>query len=262
LLVLPGKKCTGLSLSGQFKNFELVAVEGRSENKNPDLVVKGMAVVDEIVNYVLSEADQAAGWERKDYRVRGAAHDTRVAVDLKEVGQKIVEFVIADNAPVGTFVYEASIYRPAGCRVWQATFVGPEGGQMWKSTGLTNKQQALLVARRWAAQARAQRERMAWKARKPIVRAGRAGQGGGLSQREVALIMKLSTRAVRQIERRAIRKLAQHPQLRQLWRGYLAGELDEHEVRLTPQEIEALLSLAYTTEEGIALRKALSLVQP
>jgi hypothetical protein len=222
------------------------------------MVVKGMAVVDEIVNYVLSEANPAARWERDDYRVRGAAHDQLVPADLKEVAQKIVEFVIADNALVGTFVCEASVYRPAGSRVWQATFAGPEGGQIWKSTGLTNKQQALLVARRWAAQARAQRERTAWKARKPIVRAGQAGPG--LSQKEIGLLLRISERAVRQIERRAIEKIKRDPQLYHVWQKYLAGELDEGQTVLTVGEVEALFGLVRTPEEWLVIRKVLRLV--
>jgi phage FluMu protein gp41 len=211
---------------------------------------------------VLSEADHAVWWQRGDHGIHRAARAKLLPADFKEVGQKIVEFVLAADVPVGACVCEASVHRPAGSRVWQATFAGPEGGQIWKSTGLTNQQQALLVARRWATQARAQRERLARKARKPIVRAGQAGQGGGLTQKEVALVMKISTRAVRQIEKRAIRKLAQHAQLRQVWSEYLAGELKEHEVVLSPEEIEALFGLAYTAEERLVLRKVLTMVQP
>ena len=217
-----------------------------------------MAVVDEIVNYVLSEADQAAWWERDDYRVRGAVHDKSVPAPLKEVAQKIVEFVIADDVPVGTWVYEASVHRSPGSRVWQATFAGPEGGQIWKSTGLTNKQQALLVARRWAAQARAQRERLAWKSRKPIVRAGHAGLG--LSQKEIGLLLKISERAVRQIERRAIEKIKRDPQLYHVWQKYLAGELAEGQTVLTVDEVDALFGLVRTPEERLVIRKVLRLM--
>ena len=178
----------------------------------------------------------------------------------QEAARCIVRFLL-DEAPIAKVpICEASVHRPAGSLVWQAVFTAPGGGQIWKSTGLINKQQAMLVARKWEAEARAQRELMGRTARKPIVRAAGAGQFG-LSQKEVALIMKLSERAVRQIEKRAIRKLAQHPVLRRVWKEYL-GDLDEDEAVLTPEEIEALFGLAYRTEERLVIRKLLKLVQP
>jgi hypothetical protein len=182
------------------------------------------------------------------------------ATRTHEAAWRIVRFLL-DEAPIAKVpICEASVHRSAGSLVWQAVFTGAEGGQIWKSTGLINKQQAMLLARKWEAEARAKRELMGRTARKPIVHAGGAGQIG-LSQREVALIMKLSERAVRQIEKRAIRKLAQHPQLRQVWKEYL-GDLDEDASVLTPEEIDALFGLAYTTEERLVIRKLLKLVQP
>lgn len=170
----------------------------------------------------------------------------------------IIDFLLSDEEDTTT-VLEASVHRSAHSRVWQAVFTGPGGGQVWRSTGLTNRQQALLVARRWEAQARAERQRRWRTARKPLVRAGE--QPVGLTQREIALVMKLSERAVRQIERRAVRKLLAHPELRQAWQDYLSGQLEEDEGVLTPEEVEALLSLVRTPEEKFVIQKVLRLMQ-
>ncbi len=191
-------------------------------------------------------------------------HDEALAgkrlATTQEAARRIVRFLLNESPVAEALVSETSVHRSAGSLVWQAVFTGAEGGQIWKSTGLINKQQAMLVARKWEAEARAQRELMGRTARKPIVRAAGAGQFG-LSQKEVALIMKLSERAVRQIEKRAIRKLAQHPVLRRVWKEYL-GDLNEDEAVLTPEEIEVLFGLAYTTEERLVIRKLLKLLQP
>jgi hypothetical protein len=71
----------------------------------------------------------------------------------------------------------------------------------------------------------------------------------------------LSERSVRAVERRAFEKLRQHPLLRQAWQQFLAGELDEYEVNLTPEEIEALFNLARTPEERHLIAKVLRLIQ-
>jgi hypothetical protein len=58
----------------------------------------------------------------------------------------------------------------------------------------------------------------------------------GKPAREVAMLLKISERGVRTIERHALRKLAQHPQLREIWSSYLAGEISEpaHHLSRTP----------------------------
>ena len=182
--------------------------------------------------------------------------------NCEEVARRIVEFLIQDE--VESPLYEASVHRPHGGQVWVAVYTGPEGGQVWRSTGLTDRDQALLVAKRWEAEARAQRAKMGPTRRRPIQRVGRSGPGprkGPLSQKEVALLLNLSERAVREIERRAIRKLASHPLLKQIWREYLTGELDEHALALTQQEIEALFNLADTSEELVLIQKVLRLIR-
>src|SRR5437016_2062856 len=98
---------------------------------------------------------------------------------------------------------EASVHRPTRSRVWVATFTGPEGGQVWRSTGLTDRAQALLVARQWEAEARAQRANMGLSVRKPVLRVQHSKSGGAirLTQREVAQLLRISERSVREIER-------------------------------------------------------------
>jgi transcriptional regulator with XRE-family HTH domain len=85
--------------------------------------------------------------------------------------------------------------------------------------------------------------------------------GRGLTQQEVAVLLGISERAVRTIERRAIRKLAQHPKLRKLWRQYLAGELTEDGHTLSEPEIEALLGLARSQAELETILRVLEIVQ-
>src|SRR5260370_37463343 len=65
---------------------------------------------------------------------------------------------LLDERPLATApLHEASVHRPARSRVWVATFTGPAGRQLWRRTGLTDRQPALLLAKRWDAAARAER---------------------------------------------------------------------------------------------------------
>jgi hypothetical protein len=142
-----------------------------------------------------------------------------------------------------------------------ASFTGP-AGQMWKSTGLSNRNQALLLAKHWEAEARAQRDASGRAARKPIFRSKEADKGiKPLSQREIATLLGISERAVRLIERRAFQKLFEHPALRQIWRRYLAGELDEHQANLTSEEIRALFKLGRNAQEWLVLQKVTRLIR-
>jgi len=75
--------------------------------------------------------------------------------------------------------------------------------------------------------------------------------------------MRISVRAVREIERRAFDKLRRNPALQQFWQEW-QGELEEAlgpstEWRLTRSEVLALLALAETTFERNALQKLLYL---
>jgi hypothetical protein len=87
------------------------------------------------------------------------------------------------------------------------------------------------------------------------------GAEQGLTQREVAIVRGISERAVREAEKRAIRKLQQHPLLRHIWQQSLIGELDERLMRLGPNEIDALFGLARTKEEWRLVRRFVLLVQ-
>lgn len=187
---------------------------------------------------------------------------TRLAPDLRAAASEIVEFILAEEPAT---VCEASVRRPRRGRVWVATFTGPRGGQVWKSTGLTDRDQAVLLAKSWEAKARAERTKLGRTSRTPLLRVGRQQPGtprsGLLTQKEVAMLLNMSERAVREIERRAIQKLRNHPLLRQVWRQYLAGELDEQHGVLTPKEIEALFGLANSPEELFLIQKTLGLLQ-
>ena len=82
-----------------------------------------------------------------------------------------------------------------------------------------------------------------------------------LTQKEVGLLLGMSERAVRAAEKRALQKLRQHPLLRQLWQDFLAGELDESWIELTPEEVQAVLGLVRTAEERRVVLKILRWVQ-
>ena len=185
---------------------------------------------------------------------------TRSPSTLNAAARRIVERLLGDVALGESRLSEATVHRPLRSSIWVAVFTGPEGGQVWRSTGLSDRDQALLVARQWEAEARAQRARHT--ARPPVWRAPRSEPGIGpalLTQWEVALFLGLSERAVRQIERRALRKLRNHHLLRQVWQRYRAGELDEAQRNLTPEEIRALFDLAASEDERRLLHKTLRL---
>jgi len=186
-------------------------------------------------------------------------------LDLQETGKDIVRFLLADEFLAEASIVEASVHLPRRSRVWVAAFTGPSGGQVWRSTGLTDRAQALALAKQWEAEARAQRFSLGRTLRKPILRVRRQAPGttpsGPLTQKEVALLLNLSERGVREIERRAFEKLRQHPLLRQVWQQYLDGELDEQQFVLTRQELKALFNVARTPEEWCLLEKVLHLIQ-
>ena len=189
----------------------------------------------------------------------------RLPLDSPKVAATIVSALLGERPLAETSVCEASVHLPQRSRVWVAAFTGHNGGQVWRSTGLTDHDQALVLAKHWEAKARAQRIRWGRPARKPILRVRREQPGsvrsGLLTQREVAQLLGMSERGVRAVERRAFEKLRQHPVLRQAWQQFLAGELDEHQLDLTPEEIEALFNLARTPEERGVIEKVLRLIQ-
>jgi hypothetical protein len=79
------------------------------------------------------------------------------------------------------------------------------------------------------------------------------------------MILKISERGVRNIERRALAKLKAHPALRALWQDFQgsralapSGGLHEDMEGLNQGEIDALLGLARTKSEMCVIQKILS----
>lgn len=118
-------------------------------------------------------------------------------------------------------VREATVRLPPRGHRWVAVYTGQEPGvQVARSTGLTDRQAALELARRWEAEARQRRAQLQ---RRPGAGIERI-EAGGLTQAQVAAILNLSARSVRAIERRAVRKLRRHPLLQRVWKEL--GEAD------------------------------------
>lgn len=186
------------------------------------------------------------------------------ADQLGHLAKHVVGALLGDGPLVETPVLEASVHRPQRGRVWVAAYTGPQGGQIWRSTGLTDHDQALLVAKKWEREARAERSKLGRTPRKPLIRVRRSepfAGSGPLTQQEVAMLLNISERAVREIERRAIQKLRSHPLLRQVWQRYLSGKLHEYRTVLTSEEIQALCNLVRTMEERFVVAKVLRLIQ-
>jgi hypothetical protein len=165
-----------------------------------------------------------------------------------------------------TLVHEASVHLPRRGKVWVATFTGEAGEQVWKSTGQRDRAAALRLAKEWEREARAKRAAAGPPPRKWTVRV-RPGsperQGGLLSQTEVAALLKISERAVRSLEVRALRKLRNHPALRQFWREWQGRDIDEGApstaCQLSRAEEEAILALAQTPFERHVVVKVLGI---
>ena len=110
---------------------------------------------------------------------------------------------------------------------------------------------------------------VATKPRKPTmrVRPGSAERELGLlTQREVAVILRISERAVRAIEKRAFDKIRR--QLTDFWREWTGSEIEETTLLvdwsdrpLTGAEIAAVYDLARGTAERQALRKLFALAR-
>src|SRR5262252_5837438 len=123
----------------------------------------------------------------------------RTAEGFSQTSRRIINILLGEEPLSVAGICEASVHLPRRGRIWQASFTGPNGGQVWKSTGLINREQALLVARRWEKDARIQRERLGLMPRLPFLRvrhSGSGNQGELLTQREVALLLGISERAV------------------------------------------------------------------
>jgi hypothetical protein len=161
---------------------------------------------------------------------------------------------------------EATVRRPPRGTRWIAVYTGVEPGkQVWRSTGLTDRAAALAQAKEWELGARRDRAAQRNPPRKPRMRVRRGSEeeaAGLLTQAEVAAILGISVRAVREIERRAFEKLRRHPALRRFWREYATGDLQESAggPDLSRSEINSLFGLARTALERRALRKLLAII--
>ena len=156
---------------------------------------------------------------------------------------------------------EATVRLPPRGTRWIAVYTGPmPGKQVWRSTGLRDRDAAMALARRWEAEARQQRA-MSGAPRKPTMRV-RRGSGeaaaGLLTQEEAAVVLRLSVRAIRNVERRAIEKLRRG--LRRFWREHVSGDVEETSASddLLPEEVAALFNLTTTPMERQALKRVLA----
>lgn len=184
---------------------------------------------------------------------------------------EIVEILIQTDGPVSARrLVEVSVHLPRRGTRWVASFRDERGRHIWRSTGLREREPALALGKRWEADAK--RKRASQGAVPPKltirVRPGSAERElGCFSQQEVAAIMRISRRTVREIERRALAKLRSHPALQDFWREWQTGQIKETALRASKQwplnraEVAAVYALARTTVERQALRKLLALTQ-
>ena len=88
----------------------------------------------------------------------------------RRAAMALVDLLLDEESVVKTHVCEATVHVPHSGRIWNAVFTGPNGGQVWKSTGMTDKEQALLLAKRWEVEAREERAKLGRLVRKPTWR--------------------------------------------------------------------------------------------
>lgn len=179
--------------------------------------------------------------------------------------QEIVEILIQTDAPVDArALIEVSVHLPHRGTRWVAAFRDANGRQVWRSTGLRERESALSLAKEWEADAKRKRADQGAVPPKLTIRVRPSSaerQQGCLTQAEVAAILRISERAVREIERRAIDKLRRHPDLKNFWREWQTGRVAEalsrtaSDYALGRSEIAAVYALALTPVERQALQK-------
>ena len=184
--------------------------------------------------------------------------------------REIVRILIETDSPVpARRLVEVSLHLPRRGTRWVAAFRDANGRQVWRTTGLREREPALVLARRWEAEAK--RRRAAQPAAPPKltirVRPSSAErQQGCFTQAEVAAFLRISQRTVREIEHRALAKLRSHPALKNFWREWQTGQIRETALRAAKQwtlsrtEVAAVYALARTPFERQVLRKLLALV--
>ena len=179
--------------------------------------------------------------------------------------QEIVEILIHTDGPVDArILVEVSVHLPRRGTKWVAAFRDANGRQVWRSTGLRERESALSLAKEWEADAKRKRAEQGAVRPKVTIRVRPSSaerQQGCLTQAEVAAILRISERAVREIERRAIDKLRRHPDLKNFWREWQTGRVAEalsrtaSDYALGRSEIAAVYALALTPVERQALQK-------
>jgi hypothetical protein len=179
---------------------------------------------------------------------------------------ELVEILIQADGPVcARALIEVSVHLPSRGTRWVAAFRGETGRKVWRSTGLRERESAMALAREWEADAK--RKRLAQGAVPPRFTIRVRPGSTCLSQKEVAVILRISERAVRQIEKTAIEKLRRHPVLQGLWREFETGEMKEAMSRgssqwaLSRTEIAAIYALTRTPEERQAVKKLIAIAQ-
>ena len=174
------------------------------------------------------------------------------------ISTTLVEILLTGGQrPSARALIEASVHLPKRGRRWVATFRDGSGRQLWRSTGHTDRRAALIVAQKLEQDARRARAEQG-DLDKPVLRAPR---GSGLTQEDTAIFLGLSQRAVRDTEKRALRKLRQNPAIRALWRELVGeGVTSTADLELTDAEIAALYGLVRTPEERRVLDKVIALV--
>ncbi len=185
--------------------------------------------------------------------------------------RELVQVLIETDSPVAArTLLEVSVHLPRRGTRWIAAFRDHTGRRVWQTTGMRDRKAALALGQQWEQAAKRKRAAQGALPRKPIMRVRRGSaehEVGLMSQAEVAAFMHISTRAVREIERRAFDKLRRHPVLRDYWSEWLTGEVEEAasqalaDCALTRAEIAAVYALAKTPVERQALRKLFALIQ-
>jgi len=185
--------------------------------------------------------------------------------------RQIVEMLLAADGPIGIrTLFDASVHLPPRGSLWVAAYRDDTGRPIWRTTRLRRRGAALALAKEWENEAKRKRAAQGALPRRPSIRVRpRSGERdlGLLTPREVATILRISERAVREIERRAFDKIRQHPAMREFWREHETGEVKEATAptdsawMLSRAEIDAVYALARTPTEQQVLRKLLALTQ-
>ena len=195
-------------------------------------------------------------------------HCQQGILESLKVSMKVPDLIIGilleeDNPPSVRSLVEASIHLSTRGKTFIASYRGANGEQIWKTTGLRNREEALKLARAWEEEEKRKRASQGDLPKKGTIQTKQNRAGAlGFSEAEVAAILMVSERTVRADIRRAFAKLRRHPALREFWREWIGGEIEEAgspDWELSQNEITAVLSSAKTPLEVRALRKLIAL---